>query len=277
MPSSTHNSPAIPLCLLLLFAVKVIECNLRASRSFPFISKTFDYNFIALATRVMISLPPKPANISLMDVDYVGVKAPMFSFARLQGADPTLGVEMMSTGEVACFGVDMYESFLLSMMAAGFRLPNKTGNILISVASAGKLALVECCARLQRLGYNLFATSGTKHHLEEAGLSHLTLLHKPSSGLQPAVLDYLTSHKIDLVINDPGIGEKDGATDGFLIRRTAIDFGVSLLTNDKCAILLSLALERVKRFHIRSMEEYYAGEPGVLSSTFLDVKTKSAV
>jgi len=236
--------------------VKVIECNLRASRTFPFISKTFDFNFIGLATKVMAGLPAKPGNFSLVDIDYVGCKAPQFSFTRLAGADPTLGVEMMSTGEVACFGADMYEAFLLAMLGAGFKLPDVTRNILVSVGSHGKVALLDSIRRLQSLGYNIFATGGTKAYLDENGLKDVTELHKPSSGRTPNVVEALTSRKIDLVINDPENGDKEALTDGYLIRRTAVDFGVSLVTNTKVAILLSLALEKTKTFHIRSMEEY---------------------
>jgi len=242
--------------------VKVIECNLRASRTFPFISKTFDFNFIALATRVMAGLPAKPGNFSLVELDYVGIKAPQFSFTRLAGADPTLGVEMVSTGEVACFGADMYEAFLLSIIAAGFKLPDRTRNILLSVSNVGKPALLDSFRRLQRLGYNLFATGGTKAYLDAQGVPGVVELHKPSSGRAPNVAEYLSSRKLDLVINDPELGDKESATDGYLIRRAAVDFGVSLLTNVKSAILLSLALERVKTFHIRSMEEYVASSLG---------------
>merc|ERR1719199_1488780 len=113
--------------------VKVIECNLRASRTFPFVSKTFDFNFISLATKAMLNIPCKPHNISLLDLDYVGIEAPQFSFTRLQGADPTLGVEMSSTGEVACFGKTMHEAYLLALLAAGFKLPEKTRSILLAI------------------------------------------------------------------------------------------------------------------------------------------------
>jgi hypothetical protein len=237
--------------------VKVIECNLRASRTFPFISKTFDYNFISLATRVMVGLPAKPGTFSPMDLDYVGIKAPQFSFSRLQGADPTLGVEMMSTGEVACFGADMYEAFLLAIRAAGFKMPDKTRNILISVSSRGKETILECCKRLQALGYNLYATEGTHKHLTSAGLTDIVEVFKPSSKQSTSVIDLIQQHKLDLVINDPDAGDKETVTDGFLIRRAAVDFGVSLITNMKCALLLSLALERVKHYHIKTMDEFY--------------------
>lgn len=260
----------------------MIECNLRASRTFPFISKTFDFNFISLATKVMVGLPAKAGTFSLVDIDYVGIKAPQFSFTRLAGADPTLGVEMVSTGEVACFGPDMYEAFLLAIISAGkcalqahcsharlftpspllrpvagFKLPDRTRNILISVSGMGKVALLDSIKRLEQLGYNLFATEGTKKYLESQGVQ-ATELYKPRSGKSPNVTEYLSSRKLDLVINDPENGDKETITDGYLIRRTAVDFGVSLLTNVKCAVLLSLALERCKTFHVRSMEEHVA-------------------
>lgn len=211
----------------------------------------------------MAGLPAKPGHFSPLDLDYVGCKAPQFSFTRLQGADPTLGVEMMSTGEVACFGGDMYEGFLLALMASGFRLPHTTRAILVSVSSTGKPALLDSCRRLQALGYTLYATDGTKRYLEDTGgMRGVVELHKPSSGKQPSVTTYLQERRLDLVINDPENGDKETATDGFAIRRTAIDYGVSLITNVKCAILLSLALERVKAFHIRSIQEYYAAGSG---------------
>jgi carbamoylphosphate synthase large subunit len=241
--------------------VKVIECNLRASRSFPFISKTFDFNFIALATKVMAGLPAKPGSFSLVDVEYVGIKAPQFSFTRLQGADPTLGVEMVSTGEVACFGVDMYEAFLLSIQAAGFRLPERTRNILVSFGTLGKPAMLESCQRLQRLGYHLFATEGTKLFLEKTGgMRDVTEVFKNSSLREPKAATLIQQRKVDLVINDPETGDKESETDGYVMRRAAVDFGVSLITNVKCAVLLSLALERVKTFHVRSIEEYTAAQ-----------------
>jgi carbamoyl-phosphate synthase large subunit len=243
--------------------VKVIECNLRASRTFPFISKTFDFNFISLATRVMAGLPAKQGHFSLVDLDYVGVKAPQFSFTRLQGADPTLGVEMVSTGEVACFGVDMYEAFLLALVAAGFKLPLKTRNVLFALGSHGKPALIDCVRRLQALGYNIFATEGTKLYCEAEGVMNVTALAKPSADKGPgSVYERIASRQLDLVINEPEVGDKEATTDGYLIRRAAVDYGVPLITNAKVAILLSLALERMHAkkgsFTIRSMEDYYA-------------------
>ena len=250
--------------------VKVIECNLRASRTFPFISKTFDFNFIALATRVMVGLPARPGTFHLEDLEYVGVKAPQFSFSRLQGADPTLGVEMCSTGEVACFGVDMYEAFLLASMSAGFKLPTRTRNILVSIGTSGKTSttLLDAVQRLGRLGFHIYATEGTKVFLEGVGgmVGKVTELAKPSaSGRKegvPGALEWIKEKQLDLVINEPESGDKEGTTDGFRIRRAAVDFGVSLVTNAKCAVLLSIALEkfaqRVGGFSIRSIDEFYS-------------------
>jgi len=249
--------------------VKVIECNLRASRTFPFISKTFDFNFISLATRVMVGLPAKPGTFHLEDLEYVGVKAPQFSFSRLQGADPTLGVEMVSTGEVACFGIDMYEAFLLASISAGLKLPTRTRNILVSIGTSGKssTALLDCVQRLARLGFNIFATEGTRLFLEKQGgmVGKVKELSKPSAsrmGGPPGALDWIKEKRLDLIINEPESGDKEGTTDGFRIRRAAVDFNVSLITNAKCAVLLSIALEkhfsRHGAFSIHSMEEYYA-------------------
>jgi len=236
--------------------VKVIECNLRASRTFPFISKTFDFNFISLATKAMAGLPTKAGSISLVDLDYVGVKAPMFSFTRLQGADPTLGVEMMSTGEVACFGQDMQEAFLKSLISTGFKLPKAGSSILLSFGDAEKKHLVEAASILKGLGYKLYATGGTQKRLKAGGVES-NVLYKPSSNKKPNVVDALQEGKIQLVINDPRAGDRQGRTDGYVIRRTAVDFGIGLITNFKCAVLFANALAKVRSFPIKHMDEYY--------------------
>lgn len=175
--------------------VKVIECNLRASRTFPFISKTFDFNFISLATKAMAGLPLKAGSFSLVDLDYVGVKAPMFSFTRLQGADPTLGVEMMSTGEVACFGQDLHEAFLKALLSTGFKLPKAGSGVLLSFGDAEKKHLIEAAGVLSKLGYPLFATEGTHKRLAGAGVKS-TVLYKPSAGKEPSAVKALESGKI---------------------------------------------------------------------------------
>ncbi len=236
--------------------VKVIECNLRASRSFPFVSKTFDFNFISLATKVMVGLPVKAHQISLLDLDYVCIKAPMFSFTRLQGADPTLGVEMASTGEVACFGQDVHEAYLKALLSSNFKLPTRTRNIFLSLGPhEAKLAFLPCARQLVADGYNLFGTPGTAAYLAENSVP-VTTLYKPSSPDTPNAKDYLSTAKIDLLINIPGASQAE-LTDGYHIRRTAVDFGVSLITNIKCAVLFATAIHKVKSFPIHSVEHYY--------------------
>ena len=246
--------------------VMVIECNLRASRTFPFVSKTFDTNFISLATKVMIGLPAKPANISLVDLAYVAVKAPMFSFTRLQGADPTLGVEMMSTGEVACFGQDLHEAFLKALLSARFQLPTKSKAVLLSVGGLeSKTAVLESCRQLVATGLKLYATEGTAEFLKDSGVP-VTVAYKPNSGKTPSAIDLISERKVDLVINDPQQGQADGVSEGYKIRRAAVDYGVSLITNLKCAILLAAALHKVKHLPIKSIEQYYSLDSGVVNN-----------
>ena len=230
--------------------VKVIECNLRASRTFPFISKTFDVNFITLATKVMLGYPCKAYNISLYDYDYVAVKAPMLSFTRLRGADPTLGVEMSSTGEVACFGHDVQEAFLQALLASTFTLPQKSKDkyILVSIAEDKMRAeFLESVVQLHRMGYQLAGTPGTAEFYASHEIP-VTVLQKPSQeegvafangqpneGSQDSVLRWIREKRIDLVINIPeGTNRSDEVSAGYLMRRAAVDFGTSLLTNMKC-------------------------------------------
>jgi carbamoyl-phosphate synthase/aspartate carbamoyltransferase len=223
--------------------VKVIECNLRSSRTFPFASKTFNVNLISLATRVMAGLPAKRLQFNLLDLDYVGIKAPQFSFTRLQGADPTLGVEMSSTGEVACFGSNRYEAYLLALLSTKFKLPSKSRNVFLSLGpQKAKEAFRECASILQGLNYNLFGTTGTAEYLRSHGVE-ITTLHKPSSKSKPNSIQYLSDGKIELVINIPDGFRTETVSDGYLIRRTAVDFGVGLITNIKCGVMLVKALQ----------------------------------
>ncbi|KAF1318605.1 Carbamoyl-phosphate synthase, large subunit, partial [Globisporangium splendens] len=239
--------------------VKVIECNLRASRTFPFISKTFDLNFINLATKAMLGLPVKSVPIALTDIDYVGVKAPQFSFTRLHGADPTLGVEMASTGEVACFGTDMHEAYLKALISAGFKMP-KEKKVLISIGHDHiKREFVDSAKILEQMGYEIFATPGTAAHLKEHGVA-ATVLHKPCEQDKslPNVIDYISKGKIELVINVPEGSNNEELSSGYLIRRAAVDFGVSLINNIKCAVLFAQAIQKVKKLEICNISEYYA-------------------
>jgi len=227
-------------------AVKVIECNLRASRSFPFASKVTGYNFIEIATWAMMDLPQieacKREKYHTLDLDHVGVKAPQFSFSRLKGADPVLGVEMASTGEVACFGNDLYEALLKAMISVGFTLPKK--NICLTIGKIeDKAAFLNPARKLVDLGYNLFATEGTSKFLKENGVP-VTKLHKAHSGKKPNIIDYLIDKKLDLVIDIPKTYARDEITDGYLIRRRAVDSNIPLITNIQIGRALVDAIER---------------------------------
>jgi len=223
--------------------VKVIEANVRASRTFPFVSKTLKVNFIEIATRVMVGEKVTPANISLLDLDYVGIKAPMFSFTRLLGADPVLGVEMASTGEVATFGEDKYDAILTSMQSAGFKIPKKNVFLCIGPVKA-KLEFLPAARLLSKMGLTMWCSPGTHQFLSERGLK-VGLLNKPRSTEQPNCLDFLSQGLIDLVINIRDSQADDGSkTDGYMIRRKAVDFSVCLLTDVKLAMLVIEAMER---------------------------------
>ncbi len=237
-------------------SVKVIECNLRASRSFPFVSKILKYNFIDLATRVMLDAPVQPPDRSLFELNYVGVKAPQFSFTRLEGADPALGVEMTSTGEVACLGDDFQEAFLKALQAVGFRFPFK--NVLLSTGTIeSKAELLEPIRQLQAQGVKLYATGGTAKFLRQNGLS-VTRLHWPLDSKKPNALDYIKKGKIDLVINIPKNFQKEELTNGYLIRRAAVDYNVMLITNRQIAMRLIEAVSNGAQNHlqIKSWNEY---------------------
>lgn len=246
--------------------VQVIECNLRASRTFPFVSKTLKNNFISLATKAMCGLRPKPYRISLLDIDYVCVKAPMFSFTRLRGADPTLGVEMSSTGEVACYGHTAHEAFLQAMLAANFKLPEKNKTIIFSIADENSRdELLPAVIILSKLGYKLFGTARTaKYYNEKYGLELGTLTKPareddPENESETSVLSNIKAGKIDLLINiSDGTNIKNDITSGYIMRRAAVDFGVSLITNSKCAIMFAEALERKHdKFPARHIQEFY--------------------
>ncbi len=236
--------------------VKVIECNLRASRSFPFVSKILKYNLIDLATRVMVGAPVEKPDRSLFELNYVGVKAPQFSFTRLEGADPALGVEMTSTGEVACLGDDFNEAFLKAMQAVGFRLPIKS--VLLSTGTIrSKAELLEPVRQLSAMGVKLYATGGTAKFLRENGLK-VTRLHWPLDNKKPNALDYIKEGKVDLVINIPKNFQKEELTNGYLIRRAAVDFNKMLITNRQIAMRFIEALQNngLNKIQIKSWEEY---------------------
>lgn len=237
--------------------IKVIECNLRASRSFPFVSKVLKINFIELATRIMLGLPVEKPNKNEFDLDYVGIKASQFSFNRLQKADPVLGVDMASTGEVGCIGDDVSEAILKSMLAVGQRIPEK--NILLSTGMAKqKVAMLDAAKLLASKGYNLYATGGTHRFLEENGVPS-TLVYWPSeTGKEPQALKMLHEKKIDMVVNIPrdlSAGELDN---GYKIRRASIDLNIPLITNARLAsaFINAFCTLSVDDIQIKSWQEY---------------------
>ena len=236
--------------------IKVIECNLRASRSFPFVSKVTKYNFIEIATKAMVGDVDKKARYQTVDLDYVGVKFPQFSFPRLKGADPVLGVEMASTGEVACFGNDLESAFLKSYLAVGYKIPKK--NILLSIGQMkDKIGMLETCRLLSKLKYNLFATKGTANFLKENNIK-VTKLHKVSTKKSPNISEYVKNGKIDLAIVIPTKYAHDEVTDGYHIRRNAVDQNIPLLTNVQFAKALIRSIEKYKieDLEIKDWEEY---------------------
>ncbi|MDY6317977.1 MAG: carbamoyl-phosphate synthase (glutamine-hydrolyzing) large subunit [Prevotella sp.] len=214
--------------------ILVIECNLRASRSFPFVSKVLKLNLIDLATKVMLGVPVEKPSKNLFDLDYVGIKASQFSFNRLQKADPVLGVDMSSTGEVGCLGEDTNDALLKAMLSVGQRVPKK--NILLSTGAAKEKAeMLDAAKMLLSHGYKLYATSGTSKYLTENGVEN-TLVHWPSEeGQEPQALDMLHKKEIDLVVNIPKDLTAHELTNGYKIRRAAIDLNVPLITNSRLA------------------------------------------
>ncbi|MEN8117422.1 MAG: carbamoyl-phosphate synthase (glutamine-hydrolyzing) large subunit [Bacteroidota bacterium] len=239
--------------------IKVIECNLRASRSFPFVSKVMKINLIDMATKVMLGIDvPKPDK-SLFELDYVGVKAPQFSFARLLNADPVLGVDMSSTGEVGCIGENYYEAILKSMLSVGYKFPEK--NILISSGpSRGKIELLNSAKMLKEKGFNIFATEGTHKFFRDNGVEN-TLLHWPDEEDQsPNTIDFIKEKKIDLVINIPKNHTKRELKNGYQIRRSSIDYNIPLITNARVAsaFLYGICKYSIEDIAIKSWEEYKA-------------------
>ena len=235
----------------------VIECNLRASRSFPFVSKVLKLNLIDLATRVMLGLPVEKPKKNLFDLDYVGIKASQFSFNRLQKADPVLGVDMASTGEVGCLGDDTNSALLTSMLSVGHRIPKKT--VLLSTGGGKQKAeMLEAAKRLVKNGYKLYATSGTSRFLNENGISNTTVYWPTDEGMQPKVLDVLRDKKIDMVVNIPKDLTPRELTNGYSIRRAAIDLNIPLITNTRLAsaFITAFTTMRVEDIEIKAWSEY---------------------
>ncbi len=238
--------------------IKVIECNLRASRSFPFVSKVLKVNFIDIATRVMLGLEPNVPSKSAFELDYVGIKASQFSFSRLQKADPILGVEMASTGEVGCIGEDYYEAILKSMLSVGYRIPEKT--VLLSTGDVKSKTLTLGAAKeLQKCGYTIYATRGTAAFLAENGVSSTVLSWPDQAGNgQPNILEYIKERKIDFVVNIPKNHTKDELNNDYTIRRSAIDFNIPLCTNARLAndFIMAFCNTKTEDLAIKSWGEY---------------------
>ena len=237
--------------------IKVIECNLRASRSFPFVSKVLKINLIELATRIMLGLPVEKPAKSLFDLDYVGVKASQFSFNRLQKADPILGVDMSSTGEVGCLGEDSRSALLKAMLSVGQRIPEK--NILLSTGDGKQKAdMLAASKMLSEHGYKLFATPGTSHYLTENGIEN-TLVYWPSDAdKQPQALDMLHNKEIDMVVNVPKNLSTGELTNGYKIRRAAIDLNIPLITNARLAsaFIYAFCTQKLDDLDIKCWQEY---------------------
>jgi len=234
----------------------VIECNLRASRSFPFVSKVFKINFIDIATRAMLGENIPKIEKSAFDLDYVGVKAPMFSFARLKGADPTLSVEMASTGEVACFGDDIYEAFLKAFLSVGYKIPKRS--VLVSTGTPeDKADLLHSCQLLAESGFTIYATTGTYDYLKQNGIGSIKL-YRPLEDKKPNSADFIKERKVELVVNIPKSFDREELTNGYIIRRAAIDYNIPLITNVQIAKLFIRAINTYKEnsMLIKAWSEY---------------------
>ena len=236
--------------------IKVIECNLRSSRSFPFVSKVLKINFIELATKVMLGMEVEKPEKSAFDLDYVGIKASQFSFSRLQLADPVLSVDMTSTGEVGCIGDNFSEAILKSLLSVGYRIPKKT--VMISSGSTkSKVDLLDACKLLAEKGYELYATKGTQVFLEENGVNSTAVSWPDEEGVMN-VKEMIADKKFDLIINIPKDVTKREITNGYLIRRSAIDFNIPLVTNARLASAFITAFCTLKdeEVKIKSWDEY---------------------
>ena len=246
--------------------IKVIECNLRASRSFPFVSKVLKVNLIEMATRIMLGLPVEKPAKSIFDLDYVGIKASQFSFNRLQKADPVLGVDMASTGEVGCLGEDARSALLKAMLSVGHRIPKK--NILLSTGPAKQKAdMLDAAQMLADNGYNIFATQGTARYLEENGIPAQRVLW-PSEAENvvpgseeaklPKALDMLHNKQIDMVVNIHKNFSTGELTNGYLIRRASVDLNIPLITNARLAsaFIYAFCTMKPEDLEIKSWQEF---------------------
>lgn len=237
--------------------IKVIECNLRASRSFPFVSKVLKINFIDLATKVMLGLEVEKPSKNAFDLDYVGIKASQFSFSRLQGADPVLGVDMSSTGEVGCIGVDTSEAILKSMLSVGLNIPRRS--VLLSTGTPKQKAdMLDAAHRLHNKGYQIYATGGTHSFLNDNGIPAIRVYWPSQSDMQPQALELLHKKEIDLVVNIPKNLTSAELDNGYKIRRAAIDLNIPLLTNARLAsaFIEAFTTMSLDDIEIKSWDEY---------------------
>jgi carbamoyl-phosphate synthase large subunit len=236
--------------------IKVIECNLRASRSFPFVSKVLKTNFIEIATKIMLGLDVQKTEKSFFELEYIGVKASQFSFSRLQKTDPVLGVDMSSTGEVGCIGDSYYEAILKAMLSVGYSIPKKS--ILLSTGpTRSKMEMLNSARMLQERGYDLYATKGTYDFYSLNGIDTI-MLHWPDEDKKPNVMDYLRQKVIDLVINIPKNLTKSELDNDYKIRRSAIDYNIPLITNARLASAFIYSIYKIKpdEIKIKSWDEY---------------------
>lgn len=238
-------------------AVKVIECNLRSSRSFPFVSKVLKRNFIETATKIMLDVPVEKPDSSTFDIDYVGVKASQFSFARLHRADPVLGVDMSSTGEVGCIGKDFDSAIMTSLLSVGYNVPKK-GILVSSGDIRGKVDLLDACKLLAAGGYKIYATAGTQKFLGENGVEATTVSWPDEQNNNTNIISLLQDHQVDLVVNIPKDQTKRELTNGYKIRRSAIDHNIPLITNARLASAFIKAFCSMKDtdIEIKTWQEY---------------------
>jgi carbamoyl-phosphate synthase large subunit len=245
--------------------VKVIECNLRASRSFPFVSKILKRNFIETATRIMLGEQVEKADSSTFDIDYIGIKASQFSFARLHKADPVLGVDMASTGEVGCLGADFDEAMLNAMISVGHHVPDKNKAVLVSSGDVrGKVEMLDCCKVLAKNGYKLYATEGTAKYLVENGVPAERVIwpteaqNPELAGKYKAAMDMLANKELDLVINIPKNFSTGELTNGYHVRRAAIDYNIPLITNARLAtaFIRAFCAMSIDDIQIKSWDQY---------------------
>ncbi len=240
--------------------VKVIECNLRASRSFPFVSKVLKRNFLETATRIMLDAPYSQPDKSAFDIDRIGVKASQFSFARLQNADPVLGVDMSSTGEVGCLGDDYNEALLNALIATGYSVPSKEKSIMVSSGETkSKVALLDVAHALVNAGYKICATAGTAKFFAENGVEATPVYWPDEHGdSENNVMHMISNHSFDLIINIPKNHTKRELTNGYKIRRGAIDHNIPLITNARLAMAFIEAFTSMRQedIQIKSWQEY---------------------